>query len=132
MGKLVIAEDWLRFANMDLVSAKHLCSLQPRPLEVICYHCQQTAEKAIKAVEAAHGNEPRKIHDLSILLEHAIEFAPEIERIRSAAIRLAGYGVLTRYPPTMEMLGSDADSALIDASLVLESCTVHIHSLSES
>ncbi len=89
-------------------------------------------EKAIKAVEAAHGNEPRKIHDLSILLEHVIEYAPVVEAIRSAAIRLSGYGVLTRYPPTIELLESDADSALIDASLVLESCTVHMQSIKVS
>jgi len=132
MGKLVVAEDWLRFAKMDLVSARHLCSLHPRPIEVICYHCQQSAEKAIKAVEAAHGNEPRKIHDLAILLEQALVFAPEIESIRSAALRLTGYSVLTRYPPTMEMLDADADSALIDASLVLDCCTVHISTLSVS
>jgi HEPN domain-containing protein len=132
MSNLIIADDWLRFANMDIVSAKHLCSLHPKPMEVICYHCQQTAEKAIKAIDAAHGNEPRKIHDVTILLEHAIEFAPEIETIRSSAIRLSGYSVLTRYPPTMQLSESDVDSALIDACLVLESCTAHIRGLRAS
>ena len=42
---------WLDFAENDLAVAKHLLeTFHPKPLEIICYHCQQAAEKAIKAV----------------------------------------------------------------------------------
>ena len=38
--------EWLRYANMDLDAAKFLFENQyPKPLEIICYHCQQAAEK---------------------------------------------------------------------------------------
>ena len=40
---------WLEFAKTDLGVAKHLNSqYHPKPLEIICYHRQLSAEKAIK------------------------------------------------------------------------------------
>ena len=42
---------WIEFAKTDLGVAKHLDEqYYPKPLEIICYHCQQAAEKAIKAI----------------------------------------------------------------------------------
>lgn len=29
----------------------------PKPLEIICYHCQQSAEKAIKAIIMYYGSQ---------------------------------------------------------------------------
>ena len=47
---------WLDFAENDLAVAKHLLeTFHPKPLEIICYHCQQAAEKAIKAVYITLG-----------------------------------------------------------------------------
>lgn len=44
-------KNWLDMADMDLGVAKHLMeNYYPKPLEIICYRCQQAAEKAIKAV----------------------------------------------------------------------------------
>ena len=46
-----VFHEWLSFAETDLGVARHLYeSFHPKPLEIICYHCQQSAEKAIKAV----------------------------------------------------------------------------------
>ena len=46
-----VFHEWLSFAETDLGVARHLYeSYHPKPLEIICYHCQQSAEKAIKAV----------------------------------------------------------------------------------
>ena len=62
---------WLEFAEKDLGVAKHLYdSFYPRPLEIICFHCQQSAEKAVKALIihlGAHGGLP-KLHDVSFLM----------------------------------------------------------------
>ena len=39
----------LRLADMDLASAIHLeAMMHPKPLEVICFHCQQAVEKFLK------------------------------------------------------------------------------------
>ena len=40
--------EWFQFADIDLASAEHLQSMRPQPLEIICYHCQQSAEKNLK------------------------------------------------------------------------------------
>lgn len=43
-------QQWFTFAQKDLAVAKHLRdTFYPEPMEIICYHCQQAAEKAIKA-----------------------------------------------------------------------------------
>lgn len=44
-------KEWYDMAAMDLGVAKHLdTTYHPKPLEIICYHCQQSAEKVIKAL----------------------------------------------------------------------------------
>ena len=66
-----IISAWLQYAEGDLSTAAFLYEKQyPRQLEIICYHCQQAAEKAIKALYIASGipgGIPKK-HDLSFLL----------------------------------------------------------------
>lgn len=43
-------KQWLDMADMDLGVAKYLMeNYYPKPLEIICYHSQQAAEKAIKS-----------------------------------------------------------------------------------
>jgi HEPN domain-containing protein len=42
------ALEWLTYAETDLNSAEFLLNLKPLPVEVICYHCQQSAEKCLK------------------------------------------------------------------------------------
>ena len=62
---------WINLADMDYGVAKHLYqTYYPKPYEIICYHCQQSAEKAIKAVIVADGTKGGmpKLHDLSFLL----------------------------------------------------------------
>ena len=46
-----IIDEWLRFANMDLDAAKFsFKTMHPAPLEIICFHCQQAAEKFLKSI----------------------------------------------------------------------------------
>lgn len=40
-----IAKEWFEFAKRDLEAAKFLMDMYPKPLEIICYHCEQSAEK---------------------------------------------------------------------------------------
>ena len=43
--------EWFDMAEMDLKVAMHLINtFHPIPVEIICYHCQQCAEKATKAI----------------------------------------------------------------------------------
>lgn len=94
-------QSWIAFAETDLGVAKHLAATYyPKPLEIICYHCQQAAEKAIKALYLAlqiPGGLPRK-HDLSFLLNQMRDSVPIPPEIRQYADRLNVYGVIVRYP----------------------------------
>jgi HEPN domain-containing protein len=48
-GHNIVAE-WLRYANNDIIVAKHCFEdLHPKQTEIASYHCQQCAEKALKA-----------------------------------------------------------------------------------
>lgn len=42
------SSEWLDFAYMDLSAAEHLLTMRPLPVEIICYHCEQAAEKFLK------------------------------------------------------------------------------------
>lgn len=69
-------------------------------MEIICYHCQQAAEKAIKALYLAldiPGGIPRK-HDLSFLLQQLSKRITIPEAIEEAAEELDPYGIIFRYP----------------------------------
>jgi HEPN domain-containing protein len=61
------ALEWFRFADMDLGSAEFLLGKHPVPVEIICFHCQQSAEKYLKGILVLHGIQPPKIHDLQEL-----------------------------------------------------------------
>ena len=66
------AKEWLSFAEADLGVAEHLNkTYHPKPLEIICFHCQQAAEKAVKSIIVLNGSQggtPKK-HDLFLFLE---------------------------------------------------------------
>lgn len=40
MDKVTQAQEWYRFAAMDLDSAEYLLKMSRVPIEIICYHCQ--------------------------------------------------------------------------------------------
>lgn len=92
---------WMNFAEMDLGVAKYLNeSYHPKPLEIICYHCEQAAEKAIKSVWS-HTGTPHgvsKTHNLSFLLEQMKNMVDIPEVCYDWADALTPYGIAVRYP----------------------------------
>jgi len=64
MSNQELAQEWFKVAEMDLSSAAYLYSMRPIPIEIICYHCQQSAEKFLKGYLAFCGEPIRKTHDL--------------------------------------------------------------------
>lgn len=64
-------KEWYDLASTDLQVAKHLNdAFHPKPLEIICFHCQQAAEKAAKALIVYYGTEGGmpKLHDISFFV----------------------------------------------------------------
>ena len=92
-------KEWVRFADMDVLSANHLNEIQyPKPLEIICFHCQQAAEKMLKALIIANDGEVRKTHDLGLLIDDLSSDVYFPKELLNAADELTPYGVSARYP----------------------------------
>ena len=105
--------EWFRFADADLASAEFLLGLQPLPMEIICYHCEQSAEKYLKGFLLYKGIiEPPKTHDLNTLCEMCSVFDERFREINRACSILTVYSVQPRYPHEMEILDSDMRQAL--------------------
>ena len=108
-------KEWLRYADMDILSANHLNEIQyPKPLEIICYHCQQAAEKMLKALILAYDGELQKNHDLGLLVDELSEFVTFSEDILNAADSLTPYGVKIRYPQELNIKEYHVSKALSD------------------
>ena len=121
--------EWLIFAKTDYESAKYLNSapFHPRPLNVICYHCQQAAEKAVKALIVYFGNQGGmpKVHDISFLIgqiKHIIQEKKGIvveNELLIKADSLSKYGVAPRYPNEIEVHEYMVEKALADSEAIM-------------
>ena len=94
-----ILKEWMEFAEMDFLTAKHLYEhMYPKPLEIICYHCHQTVEKLLKGVLISRGVTIEKTHDLGLLAEMLQEYTEVDEKYLEICDDLTPYGVKIRYP----------------------------------
>ena len=109
------AKVWLRYAEDDLGVAKHLFNTYyPKPLSIICYHCQQAAEKAVKSLIVLYGSQggmPKK-HDIFLLLNQIRNMANIDEKFYDYADILSPYGVAMRYPNELVLEEHHAERAL--------------------
>lgn len=114
---------WMNYAEQDLGVAKHLYQTYfPKPLEIICYHCQQSAEKAIKALIIFHGAQggmPKK-HNLSLLLSQVRNMENIPEKYYDYADILTPYGIIAKYPNELFLEDRHAEQALRFATEILE------------
>lgn len=114
-------KEWLDFAKMDLSSAQHLYkTFYPRPLQIICYHCQQAAEKALKAVIVAKGKPGGmpKMQDLEFLLNQMKNYTDINDEIWDYAEALTPYGIEIRYPGGTEVSDEEAELGLKYAEVI--------------
>lgn len=109
------AEEWLLSAYTDLGVAKHLReTYYPKPLEVICFHAQQAAEKSLKALiisKALPGGLP-KVHDLSFLLNQLKNTVLIDEKYFDYADSLTPYAVSAKYPNELFLKDEHAEKAI--------------------
>lgn len=111
--------DWMARAHSDLALAR-----APLPegafYEDLCFHAQQAAEKAIKAVYRAHSLAFRYTHDLQDLLDGLKQKPVSVPREVEAASDLTGFAWETRYPGLAEPVTPDEyHAALLHAETVV-------------
>jgi HEPN domain-containing protein len=97
-ANLETARQWVLRARNDLLNADNNFAAEYVPYDTVCFHCQQAAEKLLKAFLAGHGEPPPRTHDLLLLLECVTRLTVEVERIRDALVHLQPYAVEARYP----------------------------------
>ena len=119
-AKREIVQAWLLKARHDLLSARRL-SEGPNPiLDTAIYHCQQAAEKALKALLSYYDQPLQKTHDLGVLLRLALPFTRELSSMELVADRLSRYAVIYRYPSDEpEPEREELDQALEDADTLV-------------
>ncbi len=88
--------DWLRHARSDLALAR---AKKTRTVLYahLCFHAEQAAEKAIKAVLVRHGIDFPRTHDLSYLLDLLPDDLREPVSLVDLPV-LTKYAVQQRYP----------------------------------
>ena len=113
MGKAEILQQWLEKGNNELRSAVHLSTMHhPTPDEVICFLCQQSAEKYLKAFIFTHDIEPEKTHDLEELVKVCQKYNTNFSTLLSKTIVLKGYAVMPRYPNELKITNEDMKTAI--------------------
>jgi len=114
------SSEWFRLASLDLDSARFLVNMRPVPVEIICYHCQQSAEKALKGFLFLHDHEIRKTHDLTLLWKDCVAIDERLSGVENECINLTDFSVNVRYPYTLEISESDMVQALRDAERIIQ------------
>ena len=108
-----LAQRWLDKAEADLKSAEHLLTVAGEwPLAPACFHCQQCAEKYLKALLTFRSVPFPKSHDLLDLL-HLVSQGGRLGIAPRDVSVINRYAVETRYPGEWEAITrAEAEEAL--------------------
>lgn len=107
IGRLVGA--WLSKARHDIETARRMVNHAEPITDTAVYHCQQAAEKALKAVLIKRGEAVFKTHDLVALLTKCANSDQAFTRWVEVAATLTPYATAFRYP------SDDPEPPLADA-----------------
>ena len=117
------AKAWMVKAWRDLETARRAATGEPPFYDVAVYHCQQAAEKAVKAFLVHHGKPYEKTHDIEVLVDLAGEINSNFSTLADAADALTPYATRFRYPNAtfaVEPQPAEYDEALKYAQTIFE------------
>jgi HEPN domain-containing protein len=115
------AAEWVIYGENDFKAAKENFKLGNFPL--VCYLCQQTAEKFLKAFLISKGVKPPRTHLLQELADRCQKVNPNFKRIKNYAKKLEEYYIPTRYPVGVNLSDytkAEAQSALNLAKIIID------------
>jgi HEPN domain-containing protein len=90
--------EWVRKAEGDWRVANREAAVADPVKDAVCFHCQQCAEKYLKALLQELGRPIAKTHDLQRLFLNILPFEPSLMPLRRGAVSLTQYAVDYRYP----------------------------------
>lgn len=94
-----VTKEWIFKAEGDYRSADVLLhQIEIPEIDTACFHCQQCAEKYVKAFLTERDIDFPRHHDLVRLLGLCLTVDAGFEKIRDPLRKLENYGVIIRYP----------------------------------
>jgi HEPN domain-containing protein len=123
MTMLDLAREWLRYAQSDLNTARHMFNdVNPKEIEISCYHTHQCAEKSLKACLMVKGITPPYIHDLVELNNLCTVNESSFSTIQQYCASLNPYGVHVRYPNELAVDDSITKLSIDYAEKIFKFC----------
>ncbi len=94
-----LTREWVEKAEGDFnTSSREMRARKSPNYDAVCFHCQQCAEKYLKAYLQERGQRFRPVHDLIELLELCLPLDGTFELQRDLLKDLTKYAVQFRYP----------------------------------
>ena len=120
--EIKLIENWLRFARENILYARAGMKEDFAPYHSICFLCQGSAEKYLKAYLIWNGWELKKIHNMNNLLAFCTDYDSTFENLREECVLLNKYITETRYPGafTFENINKNEAIEAIDAASKIE------------
>jgi HEPN domain-containing protein len=106
-AKRLEIQGWLVKAQQDLRSAEWLVTSPDHLFNAVGFHCQQSAEKMLKAYLTWRDEPFEKTHSLVALVSKCLPIEPSFESLRLAAVTLTPYAVTFRYPGELPELTAE-------------------------
>jgi HEPN domain-containing protein len=106
--------EWLYIGDMDLAVAENSAvTMHPKPIELICFHCHQAAEKYLKAYFVYKTDDiPPRTHSLETLCDLCTEHEASFATLYENCKRLTPYAIQVKYPPLLDLDEFDMARAL--------------------
>lgn len=112
---------WVEKAEDDISAALYLAEkMKPAPIGIICFHCQQAAEKYLKAFIVFNDHEPPKTHDLIEIMKLCNNFNANYSLLFPKCEYLLPFATRTRYPGASDPDDEDMKRALIYAQEIID------------
>lgn len=123
---------WLRKAGRDVRAAELALSAPDGLWDIVAFHSQQAAEKALKGFLAWHNVPFRRTHNLVELTEQCEAVDGEFSALRPSAQFLSKFAIDPRYPggksePDAEVAKEALDVARDLMGVVLARLPSHVH-----
>jgi HEPN domain-containing protein len=90
--------EWVRKAESDYQLAIRTVADSEPFHDQVCFLCQQSAEKYLKALLAELGQSIHRTHNLDDLLAQLLPYHSSLRSLRRGLIFLTRFAVDTRYP----------------------------------
>ena len=88
--------------------------------EIICYHCQQSAEKMLKGYLAVQNAKLLKTHDLVVLCENASKYDIKFNQLLNICSDLTIFASEIRYPNTLDIDDFHTRKAIQNSKSIIE------------